>query len=218
MSKRSDTPAAAILSERLSRGKKARSGDIGEILASELTEEMLGFNVPMSRIFSSRRSMNLETYTVAELLAGYGEIMGELRRREIVRSSNGPVSDYAELLFCKAFGWKRENNSAAGYDAKDRKAVRYQIKARRLTRHNSSRQLSAIRNLEKKPFDYLAGLLVDENFQVIRAALVPVKIVRARSVHVSHTNSWKFLLRDDVWAEKGVRDVTEKLRTAARSI
>ena len=31
--------ASAILRERLPRGKKARSGDLGEILASELTEE-----------------------------------------------------------------------------------------------------------------------------------------------------------------------------------
>lgn len=176
------------------------------------------YDAVMSRIFSQRRSINFEKCTVAELLAGYGAIMGELRRREIVRSANGPVSDYAELLFCETFGWKCENNSAAGYDASDRQGVRYQIKARRLTRYNSSCQLSAIRNLEKKPFDHLAGLLVDEKFQVIRAALVLVKIVRARSVHVSHTNSWKFLLRDDVWAQKGVRDVTEKLRAAARSI
>jgi hypothetical protein len=90
------------------------------------------------------------------------------------------------------------------------------IKARRLTRFNSSRQVSAIRNLDKRPFDYLAGLLVDEKFEVIRAALVPVKIIRARSVHVGHTNSWKFLLREAIWAEKGVRDVTEQLRAAAK--
>jgi len=155
---------------------------------------------------------------VSELLAGYGAIMGELRKREIVRSANGPVSDYAELLFCKAFGWKREGNSAAGYDAKDKKGVRYQIKARRLTAFNASRQLSAIRKLDDDPFDVLAGALFDEQFKVMRAALVPVKIVRARSVHVPHTNSWKFLLRDDVWEEKGVRDVTEKLRAVASSI
>ena len=42
--------AAAILRERLPRGKKARSGDIGEILASELAEERLGFNVPVRRM------------------------------------------------------------------------------------------------------------------------------------------------------------------------
>lgn len=42
--------AAAILRERLPRGKKARSGDLGEILASELIEEKLGFDVPVRRM------------------------------------------------------------------------------------------------------------------------------------------------------------------------
>jgi hypothetical protein len=42
--------ASAILRERLPRGKKARSGDLGEILASELTEEKLGFSVPVRRM------------------------------------------------------------------------------------------------------------------------------------------------------------------------
>ena len=42
--------ASAILRERLPRGKKARSGDLGEILASELTEERLGFEVPVRRM------------------------------------------------------------------------------------------------------------------------------------------------------------------------
>jgi hypothetical protein len=34
----------------------------------------------------------------------------------------------------------------------------------------------------------------------------------------SPSNSWKFLLREAVWAEKGVCDATEKLRAAATSI
>jgi hypothetical protein len=42
--------ASAILRERLPRGKRARSGDLGEILASELTEEKLGFQVPVRRM------------------------------------------------------------------------------------------------------------------------------------------------------------------------
>src|SRR5262245_61552067 len=155
--------------------------------------------------------------TVPELLAGYGAILDELRRRDIVRSSNNPVSDYAELLFCKAFRWARENNSAAGFDAIDESGVRYQIKARRLSLRNGSRQLSAIRKLDADPFDILAGVLFDEKFQITRAALVPLAVIRTRSVHVAHTNSWRFLLRDDVWHEKGVLDVTDKLRAAAAS-
>jgi hypothetical protein len=42
--------AAAILAERLPRTERARSGELGEILATELVEEELGFNVPVRRL------------------------------------------------------------------------------------------------------------------------------------------------------------------------
>jgi hypothetical protein len=61
-------------------------------------------------------------------------------------------------------------------------------------------------------------VLVDEDFRIIRAALVPVAVVRAKSVHVVHTNSWRFLLRDAVWNLPDVHDVTEELRAAALTI
>lgn len=52
--------AAAILSERLPRGKRARSGDLGEILATELVEERLDFNVPVRRLrYKDGREMAL---------------------------------------------------------------------------------------------------------------------------------------------------------------
>jgi hypothetical protein len=44
------THAAVILRERLPQGKTARSGELGEILASELVEEELGFEVPVRRM------------------------------------------------------------------------------------------------------------------------------------------------------------------------
>lgn len=165
---------------------------------------------------AARPRIDVAACSVHELLPVMARSWTSYASERLSAARTSPVSDYAEVLFCNAFGWTRENNSAAGHDAKDRRGVRYQIKARRLTRFNSSRQVSAIRNLDKRPFDYLAGLLVDEKFEVIRAALVPVKIIRARSVHVGHTNSWKFLLREAIWAEKGVRDVTEQLRAAAK--
>jgi hypothetical protein len=161
--------------------------------------------------------LDVRAATVQELLAAYAAILDELRQREIVRSSNSPVCDYAELLFCVAFGWNRERNSSAGYDATDKKGIRYQIKARRLTRHNRSRQLSAIRRIDSAPFDQLAGVLFDEAFQVIRAGIMPLSVVHANSKYVSHSNSWRFLLRDEIWEIPGVRDVTSELRAATDS-
>ena len=156
--------------------------------------------------------------TVPELLAGYGAILDELRKREIVRSTNNPVSDYAEMLFCRTFGWNMVGKSSAGFDATDDQGNRYQIKARRLTPHNRSRQLSAIRKLESDPFDYLAGVLFDEAFVVIRAAIIPLKLVRACCKYVEHTHSWRFLLRDEIWEMPDLRDVTLELRAAVNLI
>lgn len=42
--------AAAILRERLPQTKKARSGELGEIIASELVEENLGYTIPVRRL------------------------------------------------------------------------------------------------------------------------------------------------------------------------
>lgn len=160
--------------------------------------------------------MEIQTLTTLELLRAHGAILDELRRRDVVRSANSPISDYAELLFCQAFGWLREGSSAAGYDARDvTTGVRYQIKARRLNIATGSRQLSALRNLSNDPFDVLAGVLFNPDFTILRSALVPIALVKSRTRHSSHTNSDIFHLRDDVWSLAGVVDVTEKLTSAA---
>ena len=95
--------------------------------------------------------------------------MQELRERGVVRTSNSPSGDYAETLFHKAFGWKLERNSSVGFDAIDGDETRFQIKCRRVTRHNSSRQLGAIRNLELNGFDCLAEVIFNEDYSVYRA-------------------------------------------------
>ncbi|CAA2137029.1 hypothetical protein [Methylobacterium bullatum] len=153
--------------------------------------------------------------TVKELLTTYATVMAELRRRGVVRTGNSPVGDYAEILFSKAFVWTLEGNSAAGYDAVDANGLRYQIKGRQLSVSNASRQLSAIRKIDDCAFDYLAAVLFDPDFRVRRAAIVPNVLVRARARRSDHTNSWIFYLDERVWAEEGVRDVTNELAIAA---
>lgn len=101
-----------------------------------------------------------------DLLALHAKIMDELRARNIVRSSNNPVGDVAETLFCRAFGWKQSGNSSRSVDAIGRGGKRYQIKGRRLSRLNASRQMSAIRNLDGAPFDFLAGVLFAADYTI----------------------------------------------------
>lgn len=156
--------------------------------------------------------MNLTDLTPAQLLALHARLGDELRDRGITRSSNNPTGDLAEYLFCKAFGWAQAGNSHANIDAVALDGKRYQIKGRRLTRHNKSRQLSAIRDLHGGHFDFLAGVLFNENYSVLRAALIPNSVAIDRAKFVEHTNSYKFMLRDDIWNADGVRDVTQQLQ------
>lgn len=160
----------------------------------------------------------LANLAVSELLQLHGDVLDELRSRDVLRSANGPSGDYAELLFCRAFGWDMRNNSSSGYDATDAAGVRYQIKCRRITPTNKSRQLSFIRNLPDRPFDVLAGVLLDPAFRVIRAVLAPVELVQERATYVAHVNAWRLLLRDAIWDSPGVRDVTDALKAAEELI
>lgn len=52
--------AAEILRTRMPTEERARSGDLGEILASELAEDTLGFRIPVKRLrFKDGRNMAL---------------------------------------------------------------------------------------------------------------------------------------------------------------
>lgn len=156
----------------------------------------------------------IKSLSVAELLVLHAQVGEELRERGVVRSANNPTGDLAEYLFCRAFGWQQAPNSERGYDAIGSDGVRYQIKGRRIHRRNKSRQLSAIRDIGGGHFDVLAGVLFDDDFNVVKAALVPIAFVVERSTYIAHTNSNKFMLRDDVWTASGVRDVTAEIRAA----
>jgi hypothetical protein len=161
---------------------------------------------------------DLTSYSVPDLLRLYASVMDQLRERAVLRSSNGPAGDYAELLFSRAFDWVLKANSSSGHDANDAEGLRYQVKCRRITARNPSRQLSAIRNLDARPFDFIAAVLLDEAFKVTRAAIIPYDVVKQHATFTKHTNSSRFILRDSVWKIEGVRDVTNALREAEGKI
>lgn len=151
-----------------------------------------------------------------ELLARHVAIMDELRSRGVLRTENNPTGDLSEYLFCRAFGWEQAANSVRSYDATDSAGNRYQIKGRRLNKWSKSRQLSAIRDLDG--FDYLAGVLFDHQYTIIRAAIIPSSVVAGLANRHEHTNSFRFLLRDNVWDNTAVSDVTAKLQDIDSSL
>jgi hypothetical protein len=163
--------------------------------------------------------MDISGYSARQLLKLHAEIEGQLRQFKIISSANNPVGDLAETLFCNAFDWVRAEKSQAHYDAKGKTDGKlYQIKARRMTGCNKSRQLSAIRGLKEEHFDFLAGVLFNEDYSIFKAALIPHAVVLSHSSYQAHTNSHRFLLVDAIWKVDGVEDVTAELVNTAESL
>lgn len=149
-----------------------------------------------------------------ELLVLYGRVLDTLRSRGTTRSANNPVADYAEGLCKKALNLTLAAKSTTGYDGTDPSGHKIEVKARRITKENGSRQLSAIRGIGSQHFDYLAGVLFNADFSVMKGCLIPYAVIKEHGNHVEHSNSHRFLLRDSVWTLKGVRDITETLKKA----
>jgi len=70
------------------------------------------------------------------------------------------------------------------------------------------------RNLDKRGFDYLIGILFEHDFTVWRACQVPVSVVLDHSRHSEHVNGSVLCLRESFWALPGVKDITYDLQEA----
>ncbi len=150
-----------------------------------------------------------------KLLRTYASVMSELRRRGIVRSTNNPVADVAELLASRAFDLTLETKSTAGFDCVDCNGAKYQVKARRRTTENRSTQLSPIRNLDAKHFKYLLAILFDEEFQVERALRIPRGVIGQYARYSKHVNGHVLSLRGPILTDRRVEDVTARVRAVS---
>lgn len=158
------------------------------------------------------RSDDLRVQGVGGLLSTYAAVMHLLRHHGIVRSFNNPVADVAEWLVSTKLNLKLAANSSKGYDAVDSEGVRYQIKARWLATPRSSKQLSALRDLTRDPFDHMIAVMFNDNFEVEYAAQIPIAFVLHHSRHIERTNSHCFHFTRDMLSLPTVQDLTEALR------
>jgi hypothetical protein len=156
---------------------------------------------------------DVSTMTGRELLRLHASILEVLRDRKIVKTSNNPVADYAELLVCRALRLVGQANSNKGFDAEDTTTgERYEIKARRITAHNKPTRFSPLRDFDGHHFDFLVAVLFASDFSVYRAVRLPWSSVSLVSSHNTHVNGRIVFVSDDLWNAPGALDVTDQLR------
>ncbi len=83
--------------------------------------------------------------------------------------------------------------------------VRIQIKGRRVTPNNDSRQLGAIRKFVEKDFDTLAAIIYDEHFNVIEALLIPHEVVGNYACYREHVNAHILILKGAILSDPRVQ-------------
>lgn len=146
-----------------------------------------------------------------ELLSLHSKILTVLRSREVIRTKNNPVGDYAEWLVSKALGMTLLSNSSAGADAIDADGMKVQIKARRVTPDNPSRQLSALRNYEATDFDYLIAVIFDENYNILDSYKIPHEVIRDYARHSDHVNAHIINLKGAILTDPRIMSIKENL-------
>ncbi len=144
---------------------------------------------------------NLTDHEVFGLWAG---VMRELRRRELIRTWNSPVAEYAEWVVARRLDLQLATNSRAGYDAEADDGTRYQIKARRVTGGLGDRQLGVIRNIDQHGFDYLAVVFFDHDLGLKEMWRLPFALVREKAVYNKHQNGHVLILTPKIIADPGM--------------
>jgi hypothetical protein len=158
-----------------------------------------------------RKILNLKNHTVKELLKLHSQVIAELQHRNILRTKNNPVGDYAEWLVAKCLKLDLESSSTSGFDAKDYKGTRYQIKGRRITPYNRSRQLSVIRDLNQKKFDILVAVIFDEKYEIIEAVSFPQEIIADYARFSPHQNGHILHLKGPILSDRRVKNIKKLL-------
>ena len=156
--------------------------------------------------------MNLDDLEPVELLRLQANATAELKRREIVRTNNNPLGDYTEWLVANIMDLKLTSNSKAGYDAISNKGLKFQIKGRRITLENPSRQLSAIRNYVGKDFDWLIAVIFDEGFNVLNAYIMPHEVIGDYYPHRKHVNARVVVMSGAIIKDERTIDITERFK------
>jgi hypothetical protein len=151
---------------------------------------------------------------IIDQLQDYANILINLKEKGVVRTFNSPVGDFAEWYVAQKFNLTLEHNSKAGYDAIDSKGVKYQIKARWIHEEskNANRRLSVIRNLEKKDFDILIGIIFDEDFGILEAYKIHIDNIIGLTNKNEYQNGHIITLTPKLWKDGIAEDITQILK------
>jgi hypothetical protein len=147
-----------------------------------------------------------------ELLRLHAATLSRLKELGLLHNIN-PVADLAKSLAARLLGGCVMSLSMSSYCvivSTGTLETIYQVKARRLTAENGSRQLGGIRDMDEQRFDCLVGMSFDENFAPLKAAIIPLGGREGQRHLYSPYELLEVLPKDSVWTLPSVQDLRIK--------
>jgi hypothetical protein len=156
--------------------------------------------------------MDLARHSVREMLVLYTNVITELKARGVIRRSDQPVGDYAAFLVASARGGALQENSNCGFDVVMTDGSKWEVKSRRLTPENRSKELGDLGRSDTWKFDTLAAVLFEHDFTVLRACAIP-RAMAAELIKTKSDGKRRIIyLSDSVCHRAGVIDLAPELR------
>jgi hypothetical protein len=138
-------------------------------------------------VTESQAAGDLTVLTDQGLFGLWAEAMTEMRRRDLIRSSNNPTGDYAEVLVARVLGVEPVGGPERGYDVISPPGVRIQVKSRRAAADGRVRgRFTPIRDIDAHRFDELVAIVFNHDFTVREAWRMPWAAVSEHAVFVPH--------------------------------
>jgi len=179
--------------------KDLAEGGVGATINAEPLRE--------PRFHAPPEDRQLSSLTDAELFAIGGAVMGALKDRKVIRSTNRPlVGDYAETLAAQALGAKRPPGPDRGVDL-EAGGRRFQVKAR-LDPPGGAASHFDIANLDARHFDVFVGIVFGEDFRVRDAWEVDWEVLSALAAPNGSKHRVRIrALEENFRADGGVRQL-----------
>jgi hypothetical protein len=150
---------------------------------------------------------DLQRMSFNEIFELYAQIRAWAKERGFWGQGN-IVGAFSEHLVAQALKLELMPPANPGFDARDKKGMRYQIKGL----FDSPNLWAGWKTDEKlQAFDYLVCVIFDASGKVLRGHVVPAEIAREVAVFGAQ-KMWWIYFKIDLWSKPGVKDVTALLQ------
>ncbi len=150
---------------------------------------------------------DLSTPELLELSADLGE---ELRTRGVMPNYADPSREYARHLAVRGLELATEPSGLV-----DSQGLRYRIMGVRRIEGGGPLRSGPLDDLAAANFDMLVIVVFRRDFQIERASLAPIDVVRELATAPDPTAEPTLALDDSLWSAAGVIDVTGPMYLAA---